>query len=422
MANDHPEIIIVRRPPQDDNDHHGGVWKIAFADFMTTLMALFLVLWLTRVTSDETKTSIANYFNPISLSQPLPLRKGLSDPQPGSTDSKEGNKASDTAAAAGTRDRSGTLPPGSAGRERELFQDPYSVLAHLATESDPDKPQSTTIGDLGEAGRRGGDVARDPFDPLYWQVTTLSPAKTDRPAPTGITPPPAQARPDARGPGDAGSAEAEPPVSDRPDRQAAEAKAPEVKAAGHAATGHTATANKVAEIRDTGAKAAEAPIAGSAPIPAATAAAQAALQAEIAKIFPPSAPGPRVEVQGTSEGLLINVTDDLNFSMFAVGSAEPRPEMVRAMERLAKALASRPGRLIIRGHTDSRPFRSDVYDNWRLSTARAHMASYMLIRAGIEEARIWRVEGAADRMPRNAPDPKAPENRRIEILLQGIPG
>jgi chemotaxis protein MotB len=96
--------------------------------------------------------------------------------------------------------------------------------------------------------------------------------------------------------------------------------------------------------------------------------------------------------------------------------------MVRAMERLAKALASRPGRLIIRGHTDSRPFRSDVYDNWRLSTARAHMASYMLIRAGIEEARIWRVEGAADRMPRNAPDPKAPENRRIEILLQGIPG
>ncbi|WP_331294312.1 MULTISPECIES: hypothetical protein [Methylobacterium] len=50
------------------------------------------------------------------------------------------------------------------------------------------------------------------------------------------------------------------------------------------------------------------------------------------------------------------------------------------------------------------------------------MASYMLTRAGIDEARIWRVEGAADRMPRNAADPKAPENRRIEILLQGSPG
>jgi chemotaxis protein MotB len=127
-------------------------------------------------------------------------------------------------------------------------------------------------------------------------------------------------------------------------------------------------------------------------------------------------------VQGTPEGLLINVTDDLNFSMFAVGSAEPRPEMVRAMERLAKALAARPGRIVVRGHTDNRPFRSEVYDNWRLSTARAHMAAYMLTRAGIDQARIWRIEGAADRAPRNAADPKAPENRRIEILLQGSPG
>ncbi|MGH1589930.1 hypothetical protein ACRBEV_18310 [Methylobacterium phyllosphaerae] len=45
----------------------------------------------------------------------------------------------------------------------------------------------------------------------------------------------------------------------------------------------------------------------------------------------------------------------------------------------------------------------------------------MLTRAGIDESRIWRVEGAADRTPRNAADPKALENRRIEILLQGIP-
>ncbi|MDP4005175.1 hypothetical protein [Methylobacterium sp. NEAU K] len=47
---------------------------------------------------------------------------------------------------------------------------------------------------------------------------------------------------------------------------------------------------------------------------------------------------------------------------------------------------------------------------------------YMLTRGGVDEARISRIEGAADRMPRNAADPKAPENRRIEILLQGAPG
>ncbi|WP_342108218.1 MotB family protein [Methylobacterium sp. SI9] len=415
------EIIIVRRVADEEHEHHGGVWKIALADFMTTLMALFLVLWLIKASNEETKTSIANYFNPISLSEALPAKKGVNDPKPASVDPSSGNLATDpvrsqapTTSEAEARDKNRTLPPGSVARERELFQDPYSVLATLATEVDPDRPQSATIGDIGETGRRGGDAPRDPFDPLYWQVTNLAPAKTDRPAPSGITPPPEQTQPDARAAGVTG-----PKDTDAKDTAAKDTAA---KATATKTTDAKAAA-KAGESQSGDGKEAKAAAAatgtGQGPD---SAAGQAALKAEIAKIFPPSAVGPHVEVQGTPDGLLINVTDDLNFSMFAVGSAEPRPEMVRAMERLAKALASRPGRIIVRGHTDSRPFRSEVYDNWRLSTARAHMASYMLTRAGIGEGRIWRVEGAADRMPRNAADPKAPENRRIEILLQGAPG
>ncbi len=48
------------------------------------------------------------------------------------------------------------------------------------------------------------------------------------------------------------------------------------------------------------------------------------------------------------------------------------------------------------------------------------MASYMLTRAGVDEGRIARIEGAADRMPRNTTDPKAPENRRIEISCKAL--
>lgn len=402
MAEQRAEIVIVRRQSEEDYAHHGGAWKIALADFMTTLMALFLVLWLIRAMNEETKTSIANYFNPISLSEAMPVRKGLTDPQPAAFEPAEGRKAGDAEASRSPRDAGGTLPPGSAARERELFQDPYAVLARLAAEAEPGKPQSVTVGDMGEPGRRGGDAARDPFDPLYWQVTTLSPAKTDQPAPSGITPPPDRTRPDARG-------------TAAPLRKATET--------GESRAGET----KAAEPHGGDAKIAEAPVAGSraGPVSTATPDSQAALTAEIASIFPPStqsAPGPHVDVQGTTEGLLISLTDDLNFSMFAVGSAEPRPEIVRALARLAKVLSTRPGRIIIRGHTDSRPFHSEAYDNWRLSTARAHMASYMLTRAGLDEGRIWRVEGAADRTLRNAADPKAPENRRIEILLQGASG
>jgi chemotaxis protein MotB len=126
-------------------------------------------------------------------------------------------------------------------------------------------------------------------------------------------------------------------------------------------------------------------------------------------------------VRRTGEGVLISNTDVINYSMLGLASAEPTPKVVKALERIAKILNSRPGRVVVRGHTDGRPFRSETYDNWRLSSARAQMASYMLVRGGLDEARIDRIEGYADRQPRIANNPKAAENRRIEILLRGLP-
>jgi chemotaxis protein MotB len=81
-------------------------------------------------------------------------------------------------------------------------------------------------------------------------------------------------------------------------------------------------------------------------------------------------------------------------------------------------LAHRSERLVVRGHTDGRPYKSGTYDNWRLSTARAQMAYYMLLRGGIDEKRFEHIEGHADRDLRVADDPEAAQNRRIEILLR----
>ena len=128
-----------------------------------------------------------------------------------------------------------------------------------------------------------------------------------------------------------------------------------------------------------------------------------------------------VMVEKSGDGTLISLTDEVNFAMFSVGSAEPQAKVVRALEQVARILKDRPGRIVVRGHTDARPFRSEVYDNWRLSSARAQMASYMLVRGGVPDARLERIEGYADRQPRNPADPKAAENRRIEILLRARP-
>ena len=44
------EILIIRRSSGDDHEgHHGGAWKIAYADFVTAMMAFFLVMWLINV-------------------------------------------------------------------------------------------------------------------------------------------------------------------------------------------------------------------------------------------------------------------------------------------------------------------------------------------------------------------------------------
>jgi len=49
--------------------HHGGAWKVAYADFVTAMMAFFLLMWLINTTSPQQKRGIADYFAPASVSQ-----------------------------------------------------------------------------------------------------------------------------------------------------------------------------------------------------------------------------------------------------------------------------------------------------------------------------------------------------------------
>src|SRR5579863_6307944 len=78
MSDGH-EIIIVKRHSAHEEEHHGGAWKIAFADFMTAMMAFFLVLWIINATDKDTKTIIARYFNPVKLEDTAKAPKGIRD-------------------------------------------------------------------------------------------------------------------------------------------------------------------------------------------------------------------------------------------------------------------------------------------------------------------------------------------------------
>ena len=62
-------IIIKKVKKVVGGGHHGGAWKVAYADFVTAMMAFFLLMWLINTTSPEQKRGIADYFAPASVSE-----------------------------------------------------------------------------------------------------------------------------------------------------------------------------------------------------------------------------------------------------------------------------------------------------------------------------------------------------------------
>ena len=406
---DRQQIIIVRRRHSGEEAHHGGAWKIAFADFMTAMMALFLVMWLTNSSDNATKKQVAQYFNPIKLNDPSPSLRGI--------ESKDGGVAISSNTDGNVKVEAKGTPGGKpiagkeqGGKEQALFTDPYAVLAEIVAEqskSDPDEHEGKPDGS-GLPGLNGGEAYRDPFDPASWQLspnTAAGRGSIDRSPPaefqTEVLPAdaPAKAKPaDEASATDTKAAAAESAEGD---------KAQDRKAKGETPSTKEATKAEADDVeRDLGASAATVKDARKV---------KEAITQELAKSG--EAVPANLKVSAGKGGVTISLADDVTTGMFTIGSARPTPEVVKMMEKIATVLAKRDGNVVIRGHTDSRPFQNADYDNWRLSTARAQMAYYMLTRGGLDEARVKGIEGVADRDPKLPGSPEAAANRRIEILL-----
>lgn len=87
MAEAKSTVIIRRVKKVQGGGHHGGAWKVAFADFVTAMMAFFLVLWLMAATTKEQRAAISEYFrnpSPLSGKSPAPS-PGMNGPGGAST-------------------------------------------------------------------------------------------------------------------------------------------------------------------------------------------------------------------------------------------------------------------------------------------------------------------------------------------------
>ncbi len=415
------EVIVVKKHGGGHDDgHHGGAWKIAYADFMTAMMAFFLVMWLVNAANEETKASMASYFNPIKLSDETPAEKGLKKP----VDAADGQEQSEkskvkgegevqgTAAATGD-DMTSTSGDEPNYSEADYFENPYSVLAEIAQEIG----QQANVSSKGEAGAAdsgpatgadGGEAYRDPFDPDFWtkQMQVTSSEGPEQPA---------KSMPSDNPMADLASPSTMP--------QSTETKNQLQSNDAQVAMAVPSARSDAAQIDKASGAPGQKPDDAVNADPQATKAAEELrqqIQAQISGVAGKLAEG--LVVTPAEGGLLVTISDQADDAMFNIGSAVPRREMVLAMEKIGKILTDRKGSVVLRGHTDGRQFKGTENDNWRLSMARAHSAYYMLVRGGLKEERIKQVSGFADRRLQVTNDPLAAGNRRIEILLQADEG
>lgn len=284
--------IIIKKIKKGGHAHHGGAWKVAYADFVTAMMAFFLLLWLLAQAPKEKLVGLADYFAPtVGLKERVGVGlKGAS----GDIDN-------------GIKIKPGGMPsvmPGAPPTTGDVPQAPQADTDEIVEEEKLEVSQN-------EAEKIAEALDKKHFDEIQKEL-----------------------------------------------KEAIE-KNPELK-----------------EFQD------------------------------------------NIKVTQTAEGLQIEITDLDGISMFEIGSSNLRIQTQPLIAKISETIQKVDNKVSIIGHTDSLGYKnSGDYSNWELSSDRANASRRFLVNTGLEEDRVFKVEGKADREPMAKNDPSAPQNRRISIIL-----
>ncbi|MDR2679014.1 MAG: flagellar motor protein MotB [Zoogloeaceae bacterium] len=121
----------------------------------------------------------------------------------------------------------------------------------------------------------------------------------------------------------------------------------------------------------------------------------------------------------TSEGLRIQIVDELNRPMFDVASDQLKPYTREILRQIAPVLSEVPNRLSLAGHTDAAQYAGGAqrFSNWELSANRANASRRELVAGGLDDLKVLRVVGLASSVLFDPNDPLNPINRRISIVV-----
>lgn len=121
----------------------------------------------------------------------------------------------------------------------------------------------------------------------------------------------------------------------------------------------------------------------------------------------------------TSDGLRIQIVDEQNRPMFALGRAELQPYTRTILREIGKMLNDVDNKISLSGHTDAKPFPSGDkgYSNWELSADRANASRRELVAGGMDTNKVLQVIGLSSAVLFDKDDPLNPINRRISIVV-----
>jgi chemotaxis protein MotB len=385
MATNVNELIFIKRiKKQVHQPAHGGAWKIAYADFVTAMMAFFLLMWLLNATTEDQRTAISNYFAPASVSISTSGSGGVLGGRSIDSEGAMNSSASRPGLILGVR----TPVWGNADEESEDGEGEFSMSGAVA-EHDFEGAAGSHMGTLDAhdqkqgAGSHLGNVEKNDIKDAKGEFLARAKKKggpDDKPGTSNLAGPKEGADGAAR---TAGTAE--------------ERRANDSRYVNDARSNSRQYAQREQQRFDR------------------TEAMLNKLFAQDPKLRPYRK---NLKIEQIGAGMRIQILDSHKVEMFPLGSAEMEARTNEIMAKIAESIKNLPNKIAIVGHTDATPYAAGSgYSNWELSTDRAHASRRALIAAGLPESRISTVIGKAATEPLNKADPDSPVNRRISILL-----
>jgi chemotaxis protein MotB len=372
--------IVVRREEVVEGGHHGGAWKVAYADFVTAMMAFFLLMWLINATTEAQRRGLADYFSPTNLMSQS--TSGNGQPFGGHTPFDSGSLVSDRGAMTVVPGKStAVVAPDNARDQRSSAE----MQPRLIDDADGD-PASAQLAPPGQSQPNDQDAAQG--------VARGTDGQAAGAAATG----------DLR----SGAATANSAKDGLANSGGGPAKEPAKNPARDPAKDQAKAAAEQQAARDLAAREQVEKAAFS----------KAAQQvAEAVRNDPALSPiANQIAIDQTPEGLRIQLLDEEHLPMFATGSSALNDRARLVLQKIAPILARMSEGIAISGHTDAAPYRGGDRTNWELSADRANATRRLLVDAGLSEARLRSVTGNADKDLLLPADPLAAANRRIAIV------